>query len=316
MKSSILIIVVLLAFASFVHADDWSSPSCSGGDFLSTLTNLPGCIVNAFFSFIVSGLVAALQGLINSSFRFLFAAPDLRAFCGAYNTVLAVLESLFSIALMGVALMFILRSNDVEGRIAAKKWLENLIVLVVLLAFSFMLFQTMLDLNYYLSTSFANDAMASAFTPTASFSSAVFALIILLLAIVLLILTFLTLLLRYILIPFLLLAFPVGLFLYFIPLTKSWGAVLLKIIGIVVFMTTVDALILLGLFSLFNTSDPNLADSFVKALAVLFGFAIIGFANLAMFGMAIQTGVSGALVLVNHPAMLAVRSAVGKVAGK
>ena len=73
-------------------------------------------------------------------------------------------------------------------------------------------------------------------------------------------------------------------------------------------MTVFDALILLGLSSLFNSQDPNLADSLARAFTVLFGFAAIGLVNLLMFVLAILS-----IILQNNT----VRSIVGfAVAGK
>lgn len=283
MKRYALVLLAFLLLASQAHADgglNYSGGSCQGSnDLLNTLLNLPSCIVDTFFSYIVSGLIASVQGFVDASFKFLFSSPDPSWFCTQYNTVMSIIETLFSIALMGVAMMFIVRSNDVEGRIAAKKWLENMLVMIVLLSFSFLIFQTMLDLNTYLSTSFANESMKVLFTPSGTFTSAIFALLMLFFISGMLILTFVTLLVRYILIPFLLLGFPIAIFLYFIPLTQSWGKAFLKAIAMIVFMTTIDALVLLGLSALFNANDPNLADSLVKAFAILFGFGILGVIN-------------------------------------
>ncbi len=184
---------------------------------------------------------------------------------------------------MGVAVMFITSAHDVEGRVEAKSWLENLLIMIVLLSFSFPLFQLALDLNNYLSTSLANESMKALFSPSTGLTSAIFALLILLLTAVMLILTFVTLLLRYVLIPFLLLLFPVAIFLYFIPFSQSLGRAFLKVIFTLLFMTTLDALILLALSSLFNQSDPNLADSLVRAFAVLMGFGAIGIINVLLF---------------------------------
>jgi len=118
----------------------------------------------------------------------------------------------------------------------------------------------------------------------------------------------LTLLLRYLLIPFLLFLFPIAIFLYFTPFTQRWGKAFLSVIASVIFMTVLDALILLGLSSLFNSHDPNLADSLARAFAVLFGFAAIGLVNLLMFVLAILS-----IILQNNT----VRSIVGfAVAGK
>lgn len=263
---------------------NFTSTACQvNTDFLNTLSNLPNCIVDSFFSYLVSGLIGTVQGFIDASFKFLFSSPDPKLFCSPYNAVLSVLEGLFSLAMMALALMFITRSNDVEGRIASKAWLESMLVMIILLSFSFPLFQLGLDLNTHLSTSFASDSMKSAFSPSGSFTSAIFALLILLLVALLLILTFITLLLRYILIPFLLLLFPIAIFLYFTPLTQSWGKAFLKLIATIVFMTTLDALIILGLGTLFNSNDPNLADALVRAFAILFGFGAIGVINALLF---------------------------------
>jgi len=282
-----LALVVVLAFvlSNQVHAEmNVSAPACQGNnDLLNTLTNLPNCIAESFFAYLVSGLISTVQGFIDSSFTFIFSSPNPIWFCGSYNSVMSVLESLFSIALMGIALMFILRSNDVEGRIESKKWLEHLLIMIIFLSFSFLLFQMMLDLNTYVSTSLANEAMKNAFSPSGTFTSIIFALFMLLFIVVMLVLTFVTLLIRYILIPFLLLLFPFAIFLYFIPWTKSWGKAFLKAIALIVFMTTIDALLLLGLYSLFSVNDPNLGDPLVKAFAVFFGFGALGIVNIFLF---------------------------------
>lgn len=259
---------------------------------VNLLNNLPNTLFQFFLSSVISGLTTGLQSLVDMSFHFLFSAPNQSWFCAQYGIVMSVLESLYAIALMGLALMFILRSNDVEGRIASKKWLESLIVMVILLSFSYSLFGLLLDFNTGLSTSFASDSMKQLFTPPSSLASAIFSLIILLFITILLLLTFVTLLVRYLLIPFLLLLFPIAIFLYFVPFTQSLGKSVLRATAIIVFMSSIDALILLGLSSLFNANDPNLADSLVKAFAVLFGFGTIGLINVLLILSAILSVVS------------------------
>ncbi len=287
MKLYLLIACLLVILSGTAHAD-MNSTNCQGNnDLLNTLTNLPGCIVEGFFSYTISGLVSSSQGLVDSAFKFIFASPDPLWFCIQYNGLMAVLESLYSIVLMCLAMFFILRSNDAEGRAIAKKWLENMIAMIVLLSFSFQLFQMALDFNTYLATSFANESMKNLFGIQPDFTSAIFALVILIPAISMMSMTFLTLLVRYLLIPFLLFLFPIAIFLYFIPITQSWGRTFIKIIAAIVFMSAIDALVILGLSSLFTSTDPNLADSLVKAFAVVFGFGALGIINLALFAMSI-----------------------------
>ena len=287
MKRYLLVLGLLAILSGIVHADA-NSTNCQGNnDLLNTLTNLPGCIVEAFFSYTVSGLVSSSQGLVDSAFKFIFSSPDPLWFCTQYNGLMAVLESLYSIVLMCLAMFFILRSNDAEGRAIAKRWLENMIAMIVLLSFSFQIFQMALDFNTYLATSFANESMKNLFGIQPDFTSAIFALVILIPAISAMTMTFITLLVRYLLIPFLLFLFPIAIFLYFIPITQSWGRTFIKIIATIVFMSAIDALVILGLSSLFTSADPNLADSLVKAFAVIFGFGALGIINLALFAMSI-----------------------------
>ena len=292
-KTAIALLLLALIPFAFAQGANSTSTTCQGNnDLLNTLTNLPGCIVEAFFSYLVSGLIASTQGLVDASFSFIFSSPNPQWFCTPYNTVLTSLEGLYSIALMGLAFYYIIRSTDVEGRTTAKRWLEKMLVMIVFLSFSFPMFQLILDFNTYLSTNLASESMKGMFTSPGSFTSAVFALVILLPMVSFMMLTFVTLLIRYLLIPFALLLFPVAIFLYFIPPTESWGKTFLKIIGILVFMTTIDALVLLGLSSLFNANDPNLATSFVSAFMTLYGFGALGLINLVLFLLAILSIVS------------------------
>ncbi|MEM2138116.1 MAG: hypothetical protein QW568_03445 [Candidatus Anstonellaceae archaeon] len=298
----------LLLLSNLAHADGDNSTIIDFSGIISAINNLPGAIVNDFFSYTVSGLTSASEQLVDSSFKFMFSSPDPGWFCNSYNDVMAIVETLYSLVLMALALYFILRSNDAEGRANAKKWLENMLIMMVVLAFSFQIFQILIDLNSSLASSFANDSMKSIFESPLSFSSTVFALVVLVPSIAGISLTLITLLLRYLLIPFLLFLFPIAIFLYFIPITQKWGRAFFSIIVAVVFMTAFDALLLLALSSLFNSSDPTLADPLIHAFAVLFGFAALGIINLLIFVLAILS-----VVLQNNT----VRSVVGfAVAGK
>ena len=303
-----LSLAFLAILSPMAHADSGNSTIIDFSGVISAINNLPGSMVDSFFSYTVSGLVDSTRQLVDIAFGFMFSSPDPMWFCNPYNGIMSIVETLYSLVLMGLALYFILRSNDAEGRANAKKWLENMLVMIVVLAFSFQIFQVMLNLNTYLAASFANDSMKSIFSGPMSFPSAVFALVVLLPSMAGMMLTVVTLLMRYLLIPFLLFLFPVAIFLYFVPLTEKWGRAFLSIIAAIVFMTTFDALVLLGLSSLFNSPDPTLAAPLARALAVLFGFAALGIVNLLIFVLAILS-----IILQNNT----VRSIVGfAVAGK
>lgn len=282
----------MLLLPAIAHADDITIEIPGFDTLVSAITNLPASIVNAFFNFIVTGLISASHELVDVTFNFIFSSPDPHLFCAPYNAVMTLLESAYSVALMVLALYFIVRSGDAEGRANAKRWLEKMFVLIIVLSFSFQLFQAMLDFNNYLSTSLANRSMENMFSSPGGFASAILALVLLFPMLSFMMLTMITLLTRYLMIPFMLLLFPVAIFLYFIPFTESWGKTFLKIIAMIVFMTTIDALVLIGLNTLYSTSDPNLAIPLISTLATLYGFGMLGIVNLVVFIMAILSVIS------------------------
>ena len=275
------LLLPLISLVRLVHAAPTSTSS--GNRILAIITNFPNCVVETFFNFLITGLESSIQNFVNLSFKLMFATPNPHWFCTPYNVVINVLEGFFSIALMALALFFIVRANDAEGRATAKKWLENLLILIIVLSFSFGLFQIILDVNSYLTANFANQSMQNVFNVSSGLGSSIFALVMLAGICMSMFLTLSTLLIRYVSIPFLLLLFPIAIFLYFIPVTQSLGKVFLKLIVAVIFMTTIDALIIFGLTSLFNAPDPNLADAVIRALLVLFGFSLLGIVNLFVF---------------------------------
>jgi len=282
----VFLLVVFVALAGFSHASNFTitNSTCNGGgDLLATMTNLPGCIVESFFSTLTSGFAYTIDQLLTTSFNFIAAAPDLHWFCTPYNNVMAIIESLYTLAFMGLGLFYIFRSTDVEGRLAAKEWLKNIFFMILALSFSFQIFGIMISVNSYLTTSFLSYATQDVFNPSTAFGSLIFAFIILMTAVFVLLLAFLTLLARYLLISFLLLLFPISIFLYFIPFTKEWGSTFMRLIVSVVFMTSLDALLVMALSLLFSTPDPNLASSFVRGIAIILGFSLIGVLNAFLF---------------------------------
>ncbi len=300
------LLLILLLLGSVFAADDNPPPTIDLGPLINALTNLPGQIVSEFFTYLVNGLASTAASLTDAAFKFIFASPDPHWLCSAYNAVMAVLNSLYALVLMGLALFFIVRSGDVEGRLEARKWLENLLVMIVVLSFSFPLFCMLLDFNTYLVNSLANQSMNALFHFQANPANQIMALVVLLFGITFQMATYITLLLRYILIFVMLLLFPISIFLYFIPPMQNWGKTFIKIILVFIFMPTADALVLVGISSLFGSNDPNLVDTLVRSSALLFGFASIGIVNLVLIVMAILSVVmqSRAISLVAGFALL------------
>jgi hypothetical protein len=200
---------------------------------------------------------------------------------------LAIIETFYSVMLMGLGAYYIINSADVDGRTRSKLWLKNVFCMVILLSFSFGLFGLLLDLNHQLSSTIYSSVSQSLFDNDAQLSDLIFAFLFAISLSMGGFLTFFTLLARYLMVPFLLFLFPFAIFLYFMPPTREWGAFIFKFIFLIVFMTSIDAILLLGISYLFSSPDPNLANTLVKSFGLMTGFGLIGLVNLIIYLIAV-----------------------------
>jgi hypothetical protein len=168
----------------------------------------------------------------------------------------------------------------------------------------------LMDLNLYITTSIYSQSFADMLNVQVAFSSLVFAFTMSFIFLNAAAITFLTLLIRYISIPFLLLMFPMAIFLYFLPFTREWGSFLLRFIVTIVFMTAIDAVIVLGLSFLYNAGDPNLAGGFVQATTLMLGFGLIGMVNLAIYGIAVLSLILAALDMLKSAISIGLKLAM------
>lgn len=313
MRNSVIFAVLLLISSDYadnqLNITVTQSQCNNTGDLVAMIQNLPVCMVESFFSYVSSGLTAALQMFMNSAFGLLLAVPDINWFCGPYSAVMAIIESLYTIILMGLGLFYIVRSTDVEGRITAKRWLKNMFLMVIVLTFSFQIFGLVLQTNNAIASTLLSQASTNFFSVKSSLSDLVFISFILLIFLMGGTLTFFTLLIRYMLLPFLLLLSPIAIFLYFLPIAEGFGRFLLKLILLVIFMTSIDALLILGFFSLFNTADPTLADAFIRAMAGFMAFSAIGVVNIIIYVIALLMAVQQGMKLAGEAISWALRLA-------
>ncbi len=294
-QTLVLLLLLPLVFPASIDVQIQNQSCPNNADFLQVLYNLPTCLVEKFFSSLISGFVYSATQFLENALNFIVKGPDITLFCSPYSKVMKILESMYTIALMGVGAYFILTATDVEKRATAKLWLERIFLMIIALAFSFNLFQMILDINQYITTSIYDQAFANTLNINVVFSSLIFAFVMSFNFIFAAALTFLTVLIRYIMIPFLLLLFPIGIFLYFIPFTKQWGAFLLKFILLIVFMTSIDAVLIAGISYLYSVNDPNLAGGFVQGTALMLGFGLIGIVNLIIYIIAVLSLVTAVL---------------------
>jgi len=295
----LLLVIFSVAYSASIDFTVQNQSCPDNANFLQVIFNLPTCIVERFFSSLVSGFVYSAKEFLENSLNFIVTGPNLDLFCTPYTQIMRILESLYTLALMGVGAYYIATSADVEKRAKAKLWIQNLLYLIVVLAFSFSIFKMIVELNQYITTSIYDTSFSNLLSIQVVFSSLVFAMVLSFNFLSAAALTFFTLITRYLMIPFLLLLFPIAIFLYFMPFTRDWGLFLLKFIVIIIFMTSIDAVLILGLTYLFNSGDPALAGGFVQGIALMLGFGLIGFVNVLIYLIAVFSLVSVVLRVLN-----------------
>ncbi len=285
-QAFMLLLAVSLAFSADVEFEVEEQSCPESTDILGVLFNLPVCVVERFFNMLIDGFVYGAELFLENSLDFITSSPDIGLFCGPYSAVMDILESLYTLAFMAAGAYYILKSHDVEGRSSAKLWLKSIFAMILALSFSFSIFGMILDINEYITTSLYAESFDNLLSVDASLSSLVFAFIMSFMFLNVAAVTFMSLLARYIMIPFLLLLFPIGIFLYFLPATREWGAFVFKFILLIVFMTSIDALLVLAMSYLFSAGDPNLAGGFVGGLVLMLGFGLIGIVNSIIYVIA------------------------------
>lgn len=282
----------VLLIASFAFSTDINfqiqNQSCpDNANFLQVLYNLPTCIVEKFFNTIVNGFVYSAKEFLENSLKFIITGPNLDSYCSPFTKIMKIIESLYTLALMGVGAYYITTAADPEKRVKARLWIQNVLFMIILLSFSFPIFKMVMDLNLYITTSIYSQSFSDMLNVQVAFTSLIFALVLSFVFIIAAATTFITLVIRYLMIPFLLLLFPIAIFLYFIPFTKEWGSFLLKFIMLILFMTAIDAVIVLGMSYLLGSGDPLISGGFVQAITLMLGFGLIGIVNIIIYVIAV-----------------------------
>lgn len=312
MNRSIIFFLALvsLAFSQSVEVEMPESICENNTDLLSSIANLPQCTAEAILRMITEGLLYSSREFYSFSMQFLTSAPDLQMFCQSYSMLMGIIESFYTIMLMGLGAYYIMNSTNVEGRARSKTWLKNVFYMVIILAFSFNIFGLLLDLNTQLSSEIYSQINEEVFEIDAQLTDLIFTLVFSITLFTGGYVTFVTLVIRYLLIPFLLFIFPFAIFMYFIPVTREWGAFLFKFIALIIFMTTVDAILLLGITSVFDSDDPNFSNPLVKSFGLIIGWGVIGIVNLIIYTISVLVVIVGAFRAIESIAGLLSKMAI------
>ena len=210
------------------------------------LLNLASCLPQKLFEFIISILNAPLQPLLSLIKSLLTEPVDLSLFSSLWAIIIYVLSLFYGILLLYSGFNFILSGYDAVKRANAKEWFRNIFVMIVLVQASYFLYSIVVELNSILASAMINMIDDSFFKLTADnivnlglqFFFLIFYVLILLISVILLVI-------RYIIVAAGVVLIPIAIFLYFIPPLQDYGKLIMNFLGICIFLTFFDSIILL-----------------------------------------------------------------------
>jgi len=211
------------------------------------LTNLASCIPQKIYEFFLNLLNAPLAPLLDLTKNLLTAHPGIEVFQGLWGIMVYVLSMFFGLLFIYSGFQFLFSGHNVIKREMAKQWLKNTVIMIVLIQSSFYLYDLMIQLGSIMSSTVLSlvDPLFFMLTANNIINIGLEFLFTLFYAITLMI-TILFLGMRYLMVALGVVFVPIGIFCYFIPPLKSYGRLILNILGMNIFITFIASIIILA----------------------------------------------------------------------
>lgn len=236
------------------------------------LLNFVSCLPEKFFEYLISILNAPLQPLLSLTKDLLSASVEVQLFVSLWAIIVYILSMFYGFLIIYSGFMFIISGYDVQKREKAKTWLRNIIIMIILVQSSFFLYELAIELSSVMTSTTLSLINPSFFLLTAdNLANIGLQLIFFLSYIFALLLTVLILIIRYAVVAIGVVLLPLSIFFYFIQPLKSYGILLLNFVGIAIFVTFFDGILLIGFSKLVEiTLFTN-----IKILVMIASFLLI-----------------------------------------
>lgn len=249
-KIFVLLAIALLLSSVLVVADDEDEEpeenECG-------IFNLGSCISQKLFEYITIIINGPVQPLI-SLVKILLSSPvAISVFQYLWKIMAYIISIFYALLFLYAGFNFMTSGHDVVKRDGAKKWLKNIILMIVLIQASYFLYDIivqisaaltdgvlgLIDDQFFLLTldNLVNSGLQLFFTIPYVF---------------MLLITAVLLILRYAIVSVGIALFPIGLFLYFIEPLKDYGKLILNFLGVNIFITFFCAIVLLAFSKLID----------------------------------------------------------------
>ena len=219
------------------------------------LTNLSSCLPEAFFDFITAILNSTLEPLMYIVKTFLIEPVNVNIFQSFWIIIIYIISLFYGLFLLFAGFNFLISGYDSTKRENAKRWLSNIILMIIFIQSSFFVYNLVIELGSLMTVGVLELIPNNFFYVTGnSFSSIGLQLSLLLPYISALIVTIFLLALRYLFVSVGVVFFPFAIFFYFIPPLQAYGKMILNVLAVIIFVTFFDAVILFGASALMQIS--------------------------------------------------------------
>lgn len=226
---------------------------------------------------VVTVINAPAQLMLNWVKNLLSNPINIQAFSSVWAIIIYMLSMFYAFLIIYSGFMFITSGYDASKREKAKEWLKNIIIMIILIQGSFFIYQLFLDLSSTMTASTLTLTSPNFFLLNVDNNASIgLQLILGGFFLVTLLFTSLFLVIRYAIVGVGVILFPLSIFFYFIPALKPYGLLILNFLGVSIFITFLDAILIIGF------SQLMALDSFsnLKMLVMIACFLII---NIVMF---------------------------------
>ncbi len=257
-----VLLILLLCVPVVIAASPQQQKECG-------ITNIASCLPEKIYEYILVVINAPLLPLLLAVQKLLTAEPSIDIFHGVWSVIRYILSFFYIFLFIYAGSVFLVSNADPVKRAYAKDMLKDAFLMIILIQASFYIYDVVLSLSTILNSGIINLIDPKFFMLTADnivniglqfvyAGSYLFTLLI----------TSLMLVLRYIVACFGVVIFPLALFCYFIPPLRSYGKFLLHLLGIFIFITFFDLLIILACSMIIKI--PLFANTKIMVMIVCF----------------------------------------------
>jgi hypothetical protein len=211
------------------------------------LTNLASCIPEKLYEYLLYIINLPILPLLAGVQALLTVDVSISLFGHLWSVVRYILTFFYLFLFLYVGYTFLVSSANPIKRAQAKDMLKNIFLMILLIQSSYYIYDLVLSLSSNLNIIILDMIDPQFFMITVDnvvniglefiYSTTYVATLFI---------TMLMLVLRYIMVCFGVVLFPIGLFCYFIPPLKGYGRFIINILGIFIFVTFIDLLIILA----------------------------------------------------------------------